>query len=102
MGDIDDLLTHSCDADGGIRRRRRGKGFSYVDDGGARVTDPEALARIRALAIPPAWTDVWICLDPTGHVQATGRDAKNRKQYLAARATSTPRSSPTTARSSTG
>lgn len=55
-----------------------------------------------ALAIPPAWTDVWICLDPTGHVQATGRDAKNRKQYLAARATSTPRSSPTTARSSTG
>jgi DNA topoisomerase-1 len=82
MGDIDDLLTHSCDADGGIRRRRRGKGFSYVDDGGARVTDPEALARIRALAIPPAWTDVWICLDPTGHVQATGRDAKNRKQYL--------------------
>jgi DNA topoisomerase-1 len=82
MGDIEDLLTHSCDADGGIRRRRRGKGFSYVDDSGARVTDPETLDRIRALAIPPAWTDVWICLDPSGHIQATGRDAKNRKQYL--------------------
>lgn len=82
MGGIDDLLTHSCDADGGIRRRRRGKGFSYVDDGGTRVTDPETLARIRSLAVPPAWTDVWICLDPSGHIQATGRDAKNRKQYL--------------------
>lgn len=82
MGDIDELLTHSCDADGGIRRRRRGKGFSYVDDSGARVTDPGTLARIRALVIPPAWTDVWICLDPAGHIQATGRDAKNRKQYL--------------------
>ncbi|MFD6138981.1 DNA topoisomerase IB [Promicromonospora sp. NPDC060271] len=82
MDDVGDLLTHSCDADGGIRRRRRGTGFSYVDGDGARVTDPDTLARIRALAIPPAWTDVWICLDPAGHVQATGRDAKNRKQYL--------------------
>jgi DNA topoisomerase-1 len=53
-----------------------------VDDGGARVTDPETLERIRSLVIPPAWTDVWICRDATGHIQATGRDAKNRKQYL--------------------
>lgn len=82
MGSAGDLLTHSCDADRGIHRQRRGKGFTYVDDGGARVTDQETLARIRSLVIPPAWTDVWICLEPTGHVQATGRDAKNRKQYL--------------------
>ncbi|MDR7385645.1 DNA topoisomerase IB [Promicromonospora iranensis] len=82
MGTVGDGLTHSCDADNGIHRRRRGKGFSYVDHRGARVTDPETLERIRSLAVPPAWTDVWICLDATGHIQATGRDAKNRKQYL--------------------
>ncbi len=75
-------LTHSCDADPGIHRRRRGRGFSYTDDDGERVTDRATLDRIRALVIPPAWTDVWICADATGHVQATGRDAKNRKQYL--------------------
>lgn len=79
---VGDLLTHSCDADRGIHRHRRGKGFTYVDHRGARITDQETLARIRSLAIPPAWTDVWICVDATGHVQATGRDAKNRKQYL--------------------
>lgn len=82
MRDVEDLLTHSCDADRGIHRRRQGRGFTYVDHRGARVTDPEELARIRALAVPPAWTDVWICREATGHVQATGRDAKNRKQYL--------------------
>ncbi|MBE1876224.1 DNA topoisomerase IB [Myceligenerans pegani] len=76
-----DPLVHSCDADRGIRRRRRGRGFSYVDHQGARITEPATLARIRALAVPPAWTDVWICADPAGHLQATGRDAKNRKQY---------------------
>ncbi|MFD7310461.1 DNA topoisomerase IB [Promicromonospora sp. NPDC059942] len=75
-------LTHSSDADPGIRRRRRGRGFGYIDDRGDRVTDQETLERIRALVIPPAWTDVWICADGSGHVQATGRDAKNRKQYL--------------------
>jgi DNA topoisomerase-1 len=64
----------------GIRRVRRGKGFSYVDDG-ARVEDPEDLARIRELGIPPAWEDVWICADPRGHIQATGIDAAGRKQY---------------------
>ena len=77
-----DPLTHSCDADRGIHRRKHGRGFTYLDHRGERVTDQETLARIRALVIPPAWTDVWICRDATGHVQATGRDAKNRKQYL--------------------
>jgi DNA topoisomerase-1 len=65
----------------GIRRRRAGRGFTYVDAAGRRVTDPEVLDRIRALAIPPAWTDVWICCDPRGHIQATGFDARGRKQY---------------------
>ena len=66
----------------GIRRRRRGRGFEYLDDDGNRVDDPEALARISELAIPPAWTDVCICPHPFGHLQATGTDAAGRKQYL--------------------
>jgi DNA topoisomerase-1 len=65
----------------GISRRRRGRGFSYEDAGGP-VTDPDTLERIRALAIPPAWTDVWICPDPSGHIQAAGTDAAGRRQYL--------------------
>lgn len=65
----------------GIARLRRGRGFVYVDAGGARVSDPEVLARIDALAIPPAWREVWICADPHGHIQATGVDAAGRKQY---------------------
>ena len=65
----------------GLRRRRRGRGFEYLDADGARVDDPESLERIHALAIPPAWTDVWICPDPQGHLQATGVDAAGRKQY---------------------
>jgi DNA topoisomerase IB len=65
----------------GIRRVRRGRGFSYVDDGGERVDEPDALARIAELGIPPAWKDVWICPDPRGHLQATGTDAAGRKQY---------------------
>ncbi|MFI2362963.1 DNA topoisomerase IB [Promicromonospora sp. NPDC019610] len=75
-------LTHSSDADPGLHRRRRGRGFSYTDQRGDRVTDERTLDRIRALVIPPAWTDVWICPDATGHIQATGRDVKGRKQYL--------------------
>jgi DNA topoisomerase IB len=66
----------------GIRRVRRGKGFSYVDGNGARVTDPATLDRIKALVIPPAWEDVWICSVPNGHIQATGTDAAGRRQYL--------------------
>jgi DNA topoisomerase-1 len=65
----------------GITRRRRGRGFEYLDENGGRVEDPEVLERIRALAIPPAWEDVWICADPLGHIQATGVDARARKQY---------------------
>jgi len=65
----------------GITRRRRGKGFEYLDESGERIEDEDVLARIRALAIPPAWEDVWICADPMGHIQATGVDARARKQY---------------------
>ena len=61
---------------------RRGRGFAYTDDSGNRFSDPEELERIRELAIPPAWKDVWICLDRRGHLQATGVDGAGRKQYL--------------------
>jgi DNA topoisomerase IB len=74
-------LRYSTDARPGITRRRAGRGFGYRDPDGKRVTDRTVLARIRSLAIPPAWTDVWICNDPSGHLQATGRDARGRKQY---------------------
>ena len=65
----------------GIRRRRRGKGFEYLDEDGRRVTEPSVIERIRELAIPPAWGEVWICPYPMGHIQATGNDAAGRKQY---------------------
>jgi DNA topoisomerase I len=66
----------------GISRRRRGSGFSYVDPEGGRIADEDTLERIRELAIPPAWREVWICGDPYGHIQATGLDEAGRKQYL--------------------
>jgi DNA topoisomerase IB len=65
----------------GIARRGRGRGFEYRDETGRLVTDRGTLERIRALAVPPAWRDVWICPDPLGHLQATGVDAAGRKQY---------------------
>jgi DNA topoisomerase-1 len=74
-------LRYVCDSGPAIRRRRAGKGFVYLDAKGRRVGSPETLKRIRSLVIPPAWTDVWICAAPDGHIQATGRDAKGRKQY---------------------
>ena len=74
-------LRRSDPASPGIRRKRRGKGFEYVDEDGTRVEDDEVLARIASLAIPPAWQDVWICVHPMGHIQATGQDAAGRKQY---------------------
>jgi len=74
------LRRADCSAPG-IRRRRHGRGFSYVDDRGERIDEPEVLARIAELAIPPAWDDVWICPYPNGHLQATGIDAAGRKQY---------------------
>jgi DNA topoisomerase-1 len=74
-------LKYVSDAQPGIRRRRRGKGFSYSTPAGEPVRDSVNLARIRALAIPPAWTNIWICPSSRGHIQATGRDARGRKQY---------------------
>lgn len=74
-------LTYVSDAEPGIRRRKRGKGFAYQQADGSPVRDPATLDRIRVLAIPPAWTDVWICADAEGHLQATGRDLRGRKQY---------------------
>lgn len=65
----------------GITRKGAGRGFAYYDDEGNRIEDPEDLARIRALGIPPAWKNVWICPHPNGHLQATGIDAAGRKQY---------------------
>jgi DNA topoisomerase-1 len=65
----------------GFRRLKRGTGFAYAAQGGARIKDPDVLDRIRRLAIPPAWTSVWICRSARGHLQATGRDARGRKQY---------------------
>ncbi|WP_134724983.1 DNA topoisomerase IB [Paracoccus luteus] len=74
-------LVYVTDAGPGITRRRAGKGFSFRDADGRAIKDKSTLARARSLAIPPAWTDVWICPDPSGHIQATGRDARGRKQY---------------------
>jgi DNA topoisomerase-1 len=74
-------LRYATDATPGLTRRRRGRGFSYHDQQGRVIRDPEVLARIRSIVIPPAWTDVWICPWPNGHVQATGRDARGRKQH---------------------
>jgi DNA topoisomerase-1 len=75
-----DLRYVRADAPG-IERRKAGKGFTYRHAGGAPVKDDATLDRIRRLVIPPAWTDVWICADPDGHLQATGRDARGRRQY---------------------
>lgn len=69
------------DDEPGYRRRRAGRGFSYTDADGKRVGDAATIRRIKGLAIPPAWSDVWICPDPAGHIQATGRDQRGRKQY---------------------
>src|SRR3954453_2088323 len=66
----------------GITRRRRGKGFEYLDEEGRRISDAEVLERINELVIPPAWEDVWVCPYPMGHIQATGVDAAGRKQYM--------------------
>jgi DNA topoisomerase-1 len=75
------LRRSSCAAPG-LARVRRGRGFEYRDPAGGRVEDPEAHERIAELSIPPAWREVWICMDPLGHLQATGLDEAGRKQYL--------------------
>jgi DNA topoisomerase-1 len=74
-------LRYVTDGRPGITRRRRGSGWSYYSPAGELIRDAETRRRIAALAIPPAWTDVWICPDRNGHLQATGRDARGRKQY---------------------
>jgi DNA topoisomerase-1 len=75
-------LRYVSDLDPGFGRRARGKGFSYFDSDGRVLADRDAAARIRAAAIPPAWREVWICTLDNGHIQATGRDARGRKQYI--------------------
>ena len=74
-------LHYVVDSVPGMTRRRAGKGFAYRDAQRRAIRDAATLARIKALAVPPAWTEVWICADPRGHLQATGRDIRGRKQY---------------------
>src|SRR5918992_1243254 len=74
-------LRYVSDRKPGITRHRTGTTFSYRDPAGDLIRDEETLARIKKLAIPPAWEEVWICPDPNGHIQAVGRDARGRKQY---------------------
>jgi DNA topoisomerase-1 len=74
-------LRYATDKRPGIRRKRAGKAFRYIAVDGQTIRDPDILARIKSLAIPPAWVEVWICPMPLGHIQATGRDEKGRKQY---------------------
>jgi DNA topoisomerase I len=75
-------LRHVDCAEPGFARRRRGRGFSYLDEHGGTLRDPVDLERIASLAIPPAWSDVWICRFPNGHLQAVGVDSAGRRQYL--------------------
>ncbi len=79
--DLPKGLIYVCDEDPGLKRKKWGKGFTYIDSSGNRMADKEVLKRIKELAIPPAWQDVWICTSPKGYLQATGRDDKLRKQY---------------------
>lgn len=74
-------IVRSDPAAEGIRRRRCGRGFSYLGTDAVVIKDPRTLTRIRSLVIPPAWEDVWICADPLGHIQAVGTDAAGRRQY---------------------
>ncbi len=74
-------LAYVSDGVPGIRRERSGAGWTYHGPGGERITDRDELKRIAALVVPPAWTEVWICPDPKGHIQVTARDARGRKQY---------------------
>ena len=75
-------LRYVADDEPGLTRRVRGRGFTFLDAGGRPVDDPGTVARLRALAVPPAWRDVWLCPDADGHLQATGRDEAGRKQYV--------------------
>lgn len=79
--DLPKGLIYVCDDDPGLTRKRRGRGFMYLDSTGKKLEDEAMVERIKKLAIPPAWKDVWICAKPNGYLQATGRDDKLRKQY---------------------
>ena len=74
-------LRYVSDDQPGCSRKRKGEDFEYFDTKGKPIRDEQRLLRIKRLAIPPAWSDVWICPSPNGHIQATGRDARRRKQY---------------------
>ena len=75
------MLRHSTDSKPGITRERKGTGWAYFDPDGKRITDRDEIDRLNAIALPPAYTDAWFCPHPDGHLQATGRDARGRKQY---------------------
>lgn len=75
------MLRHSSDTQPGITRKRMGRYWAYFDPEGNRITDREDIDRLNAIALPPAYTDAWFCIDPNGHLQATGIDARRRKQY---------------------
>jgi DNA topoisomerase I len=75
-------LRYVNDSEPGFHRKPWGRGFTYLDEDGEHITDQETRERLEGLVIPPAWTDVWICSSPDGHIQATGRDEKGRKQYI--------------------
>jgi DNA topoisomerase I len=74
-------LKYVSDSRAGVRRKKVGTGFAYTRADGSKLLEKDILKRIKALAVPPAWTDVWICPFSDGHIQATGRDAKGRTQY---------------------
>jgi DNA topoisomerase-1 len=75
------MLKHSNDHDRGITRKRIGRAWAYFDPDGKRITDRDEIDRLNAIGLPPAYTDAWFCPDPNGHIQATGKDARGRKQY---------------------
>ena len=75
------MLRHSSDTEPGITRKRIGRAWGYFDPKGKRITDREEIDRLNAVGLPPAYTDAWFCTDPNGHLQATGIDARGRKQY---------------------
>ena len=74
------MLRHSSDAEPGITRTRQGRSWAYFDPKGKRVTDRDEIDRLNAIGMPPAYTDVWFCSDPNGHIQGVGYDDKGRKQ----------------------
>ena len=82
LADLPTQLTYVNDQEPGLTRRQAGKAWVFRDPKGKRLSDPRTIQRIKSLAIPPAWTEVWICATESGHLQATGRDARGRKQYI--------------------